>query len=63
MTNVVRKSETVLSAFDGSLLSERALTHALETFPDATITTIYVITPTDSLVDVELGGLQVAQGW
>jgi nucleotide-binding universal stress UspA family protein len=56
-------ADTVLVAFDGSLLSERALTYALETFPDATITTLYVINPVDSVIDVEAGGLPVAENW
>jgi nucleotide-binding universal stress UspA family protein len=55
--------DTVLVAFDGSPLAERALTYALETFPDATITTIYVINPIDSVIDVEAGGLPVAEDW
>lgn len=55
--------DKVLVAFDGSPLSERALTYALETFPDATITTIYVINPIDSVIDVEAGGLPVAEDW
>lgn len=46
-----------LIAFDGSPLSERALTYAIETFPDASITSIYVINPLDSVIDVEAGGL------
>jgi nucleotide-binding universal stress UspA family protein len=53
----------VLVAFDGSPLSERALTYAIETFRDAPITTIYVINPIDSVVDVEAGGLPVAEDW
>ena len=53
----------VLIAFDGSPLAERALTYALENFPDATITTIYVINPIDSVIDVEGGGLPVAEDW
>ncbi|MGB9933516.1 universal stress protein [Haloarcula amylolytica] len=53
----------VLVAFDGSPLSERALTYAIETFPDAPITSIYVINPIDSVIDVEAGGLPVAEGW
>ncbi|WP_418284868.1 universal stress protein [Halorubrum sp. DTA46] len=53
----------VLVAFDGSPLSERALTYAIETFPDAAITSIYVINPLDSVIDVEAGGLPVAEGW
>jgi len=54
---------TVLVAFDGSPLSERALTYAIETFPDASITSIYVINPFDSVIDVEAGGLPVAEDW
>ena len=53
----------VLVAFDGSPLSERALTYAIETFPDAPITAIYVINPVDSVIDVEAGGLPVAEDW
>lgn len=55
--------DTVLVAFDGSPLSQRALTYAVENFPDATITTIYVINPIDSVFDVEAGGLPVAEDW
>jgi nucleotide-binding universal stress UspA family protein len=53
----------VLVAVDGSPLSERALTYAIETFPDASITTVYVINPIDSVIDVEAGGLPVAEDW
>ncbi len=53
----------VLVAVDGSPLSERALTYAIETFPDASISSIYVINPIDSVIDVEAGGLPVAEGW
>ena len=55
--------DSVLVAFDGSPLSERALTYAIETFPDASITTIYVIDPIYSVIDVEAGGLPVAEDW
>ena len=55
--------ENVLVALDGSPLAERALTYALGTFPNATITTIYVINPIDSVIDVEAGGLPVAEDW
>ncbi|MDS0222271.1 universal stress protein [Haloarcula sp. S1AR25-5A] len=55
--------DNVLVALDGSPLAERALTYALETFPNATITTIYVINPIDSIIDVEAGGLPVAEDW
>lgn len=55
--------DSVLVAFDGSPLSERALSYAIENFPDATITALYVIDPVDSVVDVEAGGLPVAKGW
>ena len=53
----------VLVAFDGSTLSEHALTYAIEIFPDAPITTIFVINPTDAVIDVEAGGLPVAKDW
>jgi nucleotide-binding universal stress UspA family protein len=55
--------DTVLVAVDGSPLAERALRYALENFPDAAITTIYVINPIDSVIDVEAGGLPVARDW
>jgi len=55
--------DNVLVALDGSPLAERALMYALETFPNATITTIYVINPIDSIIDVEAGGLPVAEDW
>ena len=55
--------DIVLVAFDGSPLSERALSYALDTFPDAAITTIYVIDPVDSVIAVEAGGLPVAESW
>jgi len=50
--------DNVLVAFDGSPLSERALTYAIENFAEATLTTIYVINPIDSVINVEAGGLQ-----
>jgi nucleotide-binding universal stress UspA family protein len=56
-------TDNVLVAFDGSPLSERALTYAVENFSDATITAMYVINPIDSVMDVEAGGLPVADDW
>ena len=53
----------VLVPYDGSPLSRRALEHALETFPAADITAIHVVNPVDSILDVEAGGLPVAEGW
>ncbi|WP_144799222.1 universal stress protein [Halorubrum depositum] len=55
--------DDVLVAFDGSPLAERALAYALETFPDAAVTAMYVIDPVDSVIDVEAGGLPVAEEW
>ncbi|UTF55810.1 universal stress protein [Natronosalvus rutilus] len=55
--------DTVLVAFDGSPLSERALAYAIENCPNATITAMYVINPIDSIIDVEAGGLPVADDW
>jgi nucleotide-binding universal stress UspA family protein len=55
--------DNVLVAFDGSALSERALSYALENFPEAAITSIYVVDPVDSVIDVEAGGLPVAADW
>jgi nucleotide-binding universal stress UspA family protein len=54
---------TVLVPFDGSPLSDRALTYALDTFPDASITTMYVIDPIDSVIAVEAGGVPIAKDW
>jgi hypothetical protein len=56
-----RTPDNVLVAVDGSPLAERTLTYALENFPDATITTIYVINPVEPVIDVEAGGLPVAK--
>ena len=55
--------DSVLVAVDGSPLAERALGYALDTFPDAAFTSIYVIDPVDSVVAVEAGGLSVADEW
>jgi len=55
--------DTVLVPFDGSPLAERALEHAVETFPGAAVTAIYVIDPTDSILAVEADGLSVADSW
>jgi nucleotide-binding universal stress UspA family protein len=55
--------ENVLVPVDGSPLSEQALSYALDNFPDATITTIYVIDPANSILDVEAGGTPVAKDW
>jgi len=55
--------DSVLVAFDGTPLSKRALRFALETFPDASLTSIYVIDPYTSILDVETGGLPVATEW
>ena len=55
--------DNVLVAFDGSPLSESALTHAVENYPNASITAMYVINPIDSIIDVEAGGLPVAEDW
>lgn len=56
-------TDKVLVAVDGFPLSERALTYAMENFPNATLTTISVIDPVDSIVDMEAGGLPVAEHW
>ena len=56
-------TDKALVAFDGTPLSERALRYAFETFPDASVTSIYVIDPVDSVIDVEAGGLPVAEEW
>lgn len=53
----------VLVPLDGSDCSSHALEHALETFPDAAVTTIHVINPIESIYDVEAGGLPVAEEW
>lgn len=53
----------VLVPVDGSPLSTTALDTALETFPDATVTVLYVIDPIESVYAVESGGLPVANDW
>lgn len=53
----------VLVPFDGSPLSERALEYAIEAHPDASITTIFVINPIESVYAVEAGGLPVSESW
>lgn len=53
----------VLVPVDGSKLATRALEHALETVPDAAITTIHAIDPIESVYAVEGGGLPVAEEW
>ncbi|WP_152042131.1 universal stress protein [Salinigranum salinum] len=55
--------ETILVPIDGSPLAERALRYALETFPTASVTTIYVINPVDSIFVAETGGLPAANEW
>lgn len=56
-------AERILVPLDGSPLSERALLYALEHFPAASVTTIHVIDPVDSLVAAEAGGLPAASDW
>lgn len=63
VSNAFLMTDNVLIAFDGSPLSERSLTYAIENFSEATITTIYVINPIESVIDVEAGGLGVAEDW
>lgn len=55
--------DNVFVGFNSSPLSERALTYAIETFSDAPLTTIYIINLIDSVIDVEAGGLPVAEDW
>jgi len=53
----------VLVAYDGSL-AFRACAHVrYRDLPDAPITAIYVINPIGSVIDVEAGGLPVAEDW
>lgn len=56
-------AERVLVPFDGSPLSERALEFAIQTHPNASITTMFVINPIESLYAVEVGGLPVSKSW
>lgn len=56
-------TQRILVPFDGSPLAERALEYALEAFPEGSITALYVINPIDSIVDVEAGGLPIADEW
>ena len=52
--------ETILVPLDGSPLAERALQYAVETFPAAAITTIYIVNPIESVFVAESGGLPAA---
>jgi nucleotide-binding universal stress UspA family protein len=56
-------SETILVPLDGSPLAGRALRYAVENFPTASVTTIYVINPVDSIFVAETGGLPAADEW
>ncbi len=53
----------VLVPIDGSDCSKQALEYALETFPDATVTTLHVVDPIESVYAVEASGLPVAEEW
>lgn len=55
--------ETVLVPIDGSSPAERALRYAVETFPTASITTLYVVDPVESVIASEAGGLPAAEAW
>lgn len=55
--------ETILVPIDGSPLAERALRYAVENFPIASITTIYVINPVESIFVAETGGPPAADEW
>ncbi|MDS0300197.1 universal stress protein [Halogeometricum sp. S1BR25-6] len=56
-------SGKILVATDGSPLAERAVRYAVETFPDASVTTIHVIDPVDAVIAAEAGGLPEAEVW
>lgn len=53
----------ILVPLDGSPLATRALEYAHATFPEASLTALYVINPMDSILEVETGGLPVATEW
>lgn len=52
--------ETILVPIDGSPLAERAVAYAVEQFPTAAVTTIYVVDPIESVFVAESGGLPAA---
>lgn len=56
-------TDHVLVPVDGSPLSTAALRHALTTFPEATITALFVIDPVEAVYAVEAGGLPIADNW
>ncbi|MFC7071057.1 universal stress protein [Halobaculum lipolyticum] len=56
-------SETMLVPIDGSVPAERALRYAVATFPTASITTLYVVDPVESVIASEAGGLSEAEAW
>ena len=55
--------DMILVPLDGSPLAGRALRYAVENFPTASVTTIYVINPVDSIFVAETGGLPAADEW
>ncbi|MFC7235639.1 universal stress protein [Halosegnis marinus] len=55
--------DSLLVPVDGSPLARRAVRYAVENFPGASVTTLHVIDPVDSIVAAEAGGLPVADGW
>lgn len=53
----------VLVAVDDSPMADRAIDHAIETFPDATLTLLHVIDPVGSVNASEGGGIVIAEQW
>jgi nucleotide-binding universal stress UspA family protein len=55
--------DTILVPIDGSPLAERALRYAVENFPTASFTAMFVINPVDSIFVAETSGLPTANEW
>jgi nucleotide-binding universal stress UspA family protein len=68
-TSVVRqpikdaRPESILVPFDGSAPSRRALEHALTTYPDATITALYVLYPSEKAKPAGSGEAAEIENW
>jgi nucleotide-binding universal stress UspA family protein len=56
-------AETVLVAFDGSPLAQRALAYALRKCPDDDLVVLYVVDPVYVVYEAEFGGPADAEQW
>ncbi|WP_152042690.1 universal stress protein [Salinigranum salinum] len=56
-------TETVLVAFDGSPLAQRALEYALRKCPDDDLVVLHVVDPVYAVYEAEFAGLPGAEAW